>query len=343
VGSHSRRSARDHFSTWPRGRQTGWSTPLIRDSGSGARAGCRHKLVLAVRGQRPALQIAAALLELIEPAAEAVSTFEDRAACSEPGGAPAGSGSATCWRVEAYFGDAPDAAAIAITVGSLTGCAPPSFVLESVPDENWVEVSHAALPPVTAGRFTVHGSHDKGRVARGPWTIEIDAGEAFGTAHHATTMGCLEAIDRLARGRRFTDVLDLGCGTGVLAIAAQRLMARARVTASDIDPVACEVARANVRHNGALGIAVLTADGVPRPRQGAPALYDLVIANILARPLVALAPRLARTTTPGGVLVLSGLLTLQAQEVLGAYMPRGFRLNRHDRISGWSTLTLIRR
>jgi ribosomal protein L11 methyltransferase len=298
--------------------------------------------VLSVRERRPALQIAAALLELIEPAAEAVSTFEDRAMSFPPGGAPAGGGSAPGWRVEAYYLEPPDAAAIAGTVGSLTGRAPPDFVLETVPDENWVQVSQAALPPVTAGRFTVHGSHDKGRVARGPWTIEIDAGEAFGTAHHATTMGCLEAIDRLARRRRFDDVLDLGCGTGVLAIAAQRLLPRARVTASDVDPVACAVARANARRNGALGIRVLTADGVPRPRGGRHAPYDLVIGNILARPLVALAPRLARSTKRGGVLVLSGLLTSQAQEVLGVYLPRGFILSRHDKIAGWSTLTLVR-
>jgi ribosomal protein L11 methyltransferase len=282
------------------------------------------------------------LLELIEPAAEAVSTFEDRPMCPPPSGAVAGAGPAPGWCVEAYYLEPPDAAAIAGTVGSLTGRAPPAFVLETVPDENWVQVSQAALPPVTAGRFTVHGSHDKGRVARGRWTIEIDAGEAFGTAHHATTMGCLEAIDRLARGRRFDDVLDLGCGTGVLAIAAQRLLPRARVTASDIDPVACAVARANARRNGALGIRVLAADGVPLPRAGRRAAYDLVICNILARPLVALAPRLARTTECGGVLVLSGLLTSQAQEVLGAYLPRGFILNRHDRISGWSTLVLAR-
>jgi ribosomal protein L11 methyltransferase len=196
---------------------------------------------------------------------------------------------------------------------------------------------------VTAGRFTVHGSHDKGRVARGPWTIEIDAGEAFGTAHHATTMSCLEAIDRLARRRRFADVLDLGCGTAVLAIAAQRSMPRARVTASDIDAVATAVALANVRRNGALSISVLTANGVPRQRRDQPARYDLVIANILARPLVALAPQLATATRRGGVLVLSGVLTSQAREVLGAYLPRGFRVDRHDRISGWSTLTLVGR
>jgi ribosomal protein L11 methyltransferase len=285
------------------------------------------------------MQIGGALLELIEPAADAVSSFEIGATSSPASsGGPAGG-----WLVEAYFIAAPDADALANLVGALLGRSPVAFELEAVPDENWVQISQAALPPVTAGRFTVHGSHDRERVGRGPWSIEIDAGEAFGTAHHATTTGCLLAIDRLARGRSFADVLDLGCGTGVLAIAAQRLMPRSRVTASDIDPVATEVALANAKRNGAGRIRVLTADGVPRSHRGRVVRYDLVIANILARPLVALAPRLTQSVKRGGTLVLSGLLTLQVREVVGAYLPRGFQLQSHDRIVGWSTLTLVRR
>jgi ribosomal protein L11 methyltransferase len=291
------------------------------------------------------MQIGAALLELIEPAADAVSSFEAGSASSpaSSGGVEAQTSVGGGWQVEAYFVEPPDAGALARLVGVLLGRSPVAFELEAVPDENWVQISQAALPPVTAGRFTVHGSHDRGRVARGPWSIEIDAGEAFGTAHHATTTGCLLAIDRLARGRWFADVLDLGCGTGVLAIAAQRLLPRGRVTASDIDPVASEVALANAKRNGTGCISVLTSDGVPRPRRSRAVQYDLVIANILARPLVALAPRLTQSVRRGGTLVLSGLLTLQAREVLGAYLPRGFHLLSHDRIVGWSTLTLVRR
>jgi ribosomal protein L11 methyltransferase len=149
------------------------------------------------------------------------------------------------------------------------------------------------------------------------------------------------AIDRLTRRRRFARVLDLGCGTGVLAIAAQRAMPHARVTASDIDPVSVAVARANSHVNGTPGIRTLTWNGVPRSR--ARGGWDLLIANILARPLVALAGPISASLAPGGALVLSGLLIPQAREVLSAYLPRGLVLVRHERIAGWSTLTLVKR
>ena len=297
---------------------------------------CRHKLVLTTSDRDEAYRTATALGELIEPSADAVAVFETPG--DDTGAPPMG------WRVDAYFAREPDAQAVADEIAALLGRPPARLVLETVPDENWVSLSQAALPPVVAGRFTVHGSHDRSKVARGPCSILVDAGEAFGTAHHATTYGCLLAIDRLTRRRQFTRVLDLGCGTAVLAIAAQRAMPRARILASDIDPVAVEVGMANARANGATAISMRVSDGVPR--SGGPGQtrgYDMLIANILARPLIMLAGAIARSVTTGGVLVLSGLLTNQVREVLGAYLARGFTLVRHERIAGWSTLTLVRR
>ena len=275
-----------------------------------------------------------ALEELLEQVPEAVTVFE--------AGPPA-------QRVTAYFTSKPDVTAIRVLVDMCLGQDRARGVLENlaiadVPDENWVAISQAALPPVVAGRFTVHGSHDRHRVPHGPNAIEIDAGEAFGTAHHATTLGCLEAIDALTRRERFRRVLDLGCGSGVLAIAAARVMPRAAVIASDIDPQATAVATVNVRQNGIGGgrLRVVTANSLAHPalRGGR---FDLIIANILANPLIALANGLARIAPRGGRIVLSGLLVGQAPEVLAAYRAAGWSLLRHRRITGWSTLTLVRR
>ena len=293
------------------------------------------KVVLVTRETGPSQAIAAALLELIEPPADAVARFED----------PLG------WRIEAYFQARPDAAALARQLAELLDIPEPAFAQETVAPENWVTLSQAALPPVVAGRFTVHGSHDRDRVPRGPNSILIDAGEAFGTAHHATTSGCLIAIDHITRPpaaqRKIRRVLDLGCGSGVLAIAASRTLPRAAVNASDIDPIAVEVARDNARRNGAIAIRFRIAAGLPRfagqsRHRAKTPCYDLLIANILAGPLVELAPALAGAVAPGGALILSGLLDTQARDVIGAYRPRGFTLADRRQIAGWSTLTLIK-
>ncbi len=296
---------------------------------------CRHKLVLSTKNDNEARRTATALAELLDPPADAVAIFEIPA--DDASAPPRG------WRVDAYFIEQPDAGAVADAIAALDGIARPDLVLEAVPDENWVTLSQAALPPVIAGRFTVHGSHDRARVVRGPSTIMIDAGEAFGTAHHATTLGCLQAIDRLTRQRRPRTILDLGSGTGVLAIAAHRAAPRARVVASDIDPIAVEVARANARANSALAIRHIVADGMPSPRRSGAVRFDLLIANILARPLVGLAGSISGRVERGGTLVMSGLLVPQARQVRAAYLARGFSLVRHDRIAGWSTLTLVKR
>lgn len=248
------------------------------------------------------------------------------------------------WRLEAYFENGIENRDLARELSALVARPLPPFVPEAVPDLNWVEISQAALPPVRAGRFTVHGTHDKGRIAHGPNAILIDAGEAFGTAHHATTLGCLLAIDRLTRAYRFDTVLDLGCGSGVLAIALAKMLPNADIIATDMDAQSVKVAAANARANGVAGaIAFARATGVDHPWLRRTEPFDLVIANILAGPLINLAPALAAKVTRGGTLVLSGILIPQAPEVIAAYRAVGFAIERHDRITGWSTLTLRRR
>lgn len=303
------------------------------DTAAGAaQAGGQAKLSITSADADEARTIAAILGEAAQPPPDAVTLFEEGLE----------------WRVEAYFSSArPDTRAIASMLEDAIARPVRMLAEVAVPDENWVAISQAALPPVSAGRFTIHGSHDRRRVARGPNSLLIDAGEAFGTAHHATTLGCLLALGRIAarqgaaaRNRR---VLDLGCGSGVLAIAAARTFPAAHVLATDIDPVAVEVASANIAINGAMArVAALRADGLRHPAlRGRP--FDLVIANILAGPLVALAPGLARIVRTGGHVVLSGLLTHQADKVAATYGAAGFTLREHKRLAGWSTLTLVRR
>jgi ribosomal protein L11 methyltransferase len=262
-----------------------------------------------------------------DPPLYAVTLFEDG-----PG----------AWRVEGYSQVRGDAEAAAATVAAEVADAPP-LQLEDVPDLNWVAISQAALPPVVAGRFVVHGSHDRGRIPYGPRAILVDAGEAFGTAHHGTTLGCLLAIDRLARNRGIRRVLDLGCGSGVLAIAAARAFTRAQIMASDNDPIAVEVARANADANSAGRIVTACAMGLDHPwlRQGAP--YDLIIANLLAGPLRALSGAVASSVRRGGYVVLSGILNPEAPAVIAAYVAHGFLVLKRRQIGDWTTLTLRRR
>jgi ribosomal protein L11 methyltransferase len=288
-----------------------------------------QKIVLEVADRDLARRIAGALQDLIEPAPDALTIFEQGSAA---------------WRVESYYADAPEPRTLHGRLEAMLGAGVPPPRTEEVPDRDWVALSQAALPPVVAGRFTVYGSHDRGRVPQGPNAILIDAGEAFGTAHHATTFGCLAAIDALTRRCRFALMLDLGCGSGVLAIALARALPGAAIIATDLDAPSVAVARDNMRRNGvAARIATFAADGLDHPRLRGQGRFDLVVANILADPLVALARGLSRALVPGGTLVLSGLLTPQAPRVLAAYRAAGFVLRTHRRIEGWSTLVLMRR
>ena len=211
-----------------------------------------------------------------------------------------------------------------------------------LPDVDWIKLSQEGLPPVRAGRFFVYGAHDAGTVPHGVIPIKIEAGLAFGTGHHETTALCLHVLSDLSKRRRFANVLDLGCGTGLLAIGAAKLW-RKSVLASDIDPVAVEVTRENARANGeAPLIRALTADGLDHPALAGQAPYDLIVANILASPLTKLAPAIARALSPGGMLVLSGLLQWQENLVLSFYRPHGLQWRNARREGVWSALTLER-
>ena len=304
--------------------------------------GVLHKLVIETQERELAHQIAGVLGEAIEPAPAAFSVFEN------------GSG----WLVEALFEDRPpDAQVVGGQIGDMLSVAPPPCRLEAVPDRNWVALSQAALPPVYAGRFTVYGRHDRERIARGPSTIMIDAGEAFGTAHHATTYGCLLAIDRLTRRRVFKRILDLGTGSGVLAIALHRALPAARIIATDLDQRSVEVAHENARINNAAGLrggcsgegyggpglSFVAAAGFAHPAIRRAGPLDLIVANILAGPLMQLAGDQSRALACGGALVLSGILNDQAAAVIAQYNAHGFALAEHARIEGWSTLVLLKR
>ncbi len=305
----------------------------------------QFKLFAVADDRDTARALSGALQDLIDPAPDALTMFEVAPSDSSKHSVQAGPGTAGGgWRIEAYFSEKPDAHAMHHALQELMGRPLPALQPEDIPDLNWVALSQAALPPVSAGRFTIHGSHDRHRVQRGPNAILIDAGEAFGTAHHATTYGCLTAIDRLTRRRAFSNVLDLGSGSGVLAIAVSRVLPRARILATDIDHQSVVVAASNMRQNGAgARVKVAYADGVGAPVVRNRAPFDLVIANILAGPLIALSGDIATIAEPGAALVLSGLLTPQAPAVIATYVASGFDLVAHDRVTGWSTLTLARR
>lgn len=204
---------------------------------------------------------------------------------------------------------------------------------------DWVSEIQSQFPPLSVGRFYIHGSH-AAALPRPRISLRIDAGCAFGTGEHATTSGCLRGLEWLARTRRSEQILDLGCGTGILALAARKLWPEARVTASDMDAVSVRVAAHNARENAAPGIRFYTAPGLRHRalRQN----YDLILANILARPLIHLAGGIADQLAPGGIAILSGLLTAQEKEVLMAYRSRGLRLARAFRHEGWSALVLFR-
>jgi ribosomal protein L11 methyltransferase len=249
------------------------------------------------------------------------------------------------WRMTVYFPARPDESAVRALAAAAAGPeAGRALAFERIAAKDWVAESLAGLKPVAAGRFMVHGAHDRGDVPVNRIGIEIEAALAFGTGHHGTTRGCLLAIDRLCKsiGRRtpHVHILDLGTGSGVLAIAAARALRR-RVLATDLDAAAVRVARDNMRLNGVGGLVeMVTANGLTAPAIRARAPFDLIFANILLGPLQRLATPLAKILAPGGHVVLSGLLNVQANAALAAY--HALTLERRIEIDGWTTLLLKR-
>src|SRR5438309_1243055 len=245
------------------------------------------------------------------------------------------------WGIAMHFADAPDQARVRRFVTDAAGAEIAEGIgFDIVEAKDWVKATLEDLVPVPAGRFVVHGQHDRERVAPNKLGIEIEAALAFGTGHHGTTRGCLLLLDHVLKAWRPRRVLDLGTGTGVLAIAAAKSL-HEQVLASDIDPPSVQVARENARLNVAGHLVqAIRATGFAAPQFADAAPFDLVLANILANPLRQLAAPMARHLAPSALVILSGLLTHQTPGVIAADRARGLVPVRHLRIEGWSSLLL---
>ena len=235
------------------------------------------------------------------------------------------------WRIDAFPTTQEEADGFAAKLGAYPSL---KTVVEKLADADWLAMALSGLPPVRAGRFFVYGAHDGGKAPIHTVNLRIEAGAAFGTGHHGTTVGCLIAYDTLIKSRRFDRVLDVGAGTGVLAIAAARTGSKVAV-GTDIDRPSVRISRENAKLNQASARFVFASGlGHRRVREAAP--YDLVFANILAPPLVALAQDIKGALKPGGVAILSGLLRTQERRVFAAYRSRGFKLARRIHRDAWS-------
>jgi ribosomal protein L11 methyltransferase len=257
---------------------------------------------------------------------------------------------AALWQLDAYMDDKPGAALLKLLQSLVPSAKGQRPVVAELPEEDWVTLSQQGLEPVRAGRFFVHTSSYADRIPPGTTPFLIDASQAFGTGGHDTTAGCLAMLDRLARqGASPRNIADIGTGTGLLAFAAMALWPRAKVIASDIDPASIFVTRDNAgingvplgRGGGRLALAVAPGTDHPAIRHRAP--YDLVIANILAGPLITLAPDIAAATAPGGHAILAGLIARQMEPVLAAYRAQGFRLAARWGSAEWPCLLLVKR
>jgi ribosomal protein L11 methyltransferase len=276
----------------------------------------------------PATRIALALEQALEPAPVAVGLFER---------------GQDLFEVFAHY-DAPPRreALLALIAEAASGERLGPLRIEAIPPLDWVTLSQGKRGKVEVGRFLIHGSHDRGKVPRRRLAIEIDAGRAFGTAHHASTRGCLLALDHLLKRRRPRAIVDLGTGSGILAIAAAKALAQS-VTASDSDPVATATAKDNARKNGVASLTrVVAATGFAH-RTLRHNKADLVFANLLERALYALAPELARRIAPGGTAILSGLTETQARGIEARTRAYGFALEKRIILDGWTTLVIVRR
>jgi ribosomal protein L11 methyltransferase len=241
------------------------------------------------------------------------------------------------WRIDAFPNEPEERDAV---VEVLKGYPELRTVVEKLADADWLAMALSGLPPVRAGRFFVFGAHDKGLAPASTINLRIEAGAAFGTGHHGTTVGCLQAFHDLLKAQRFERVLDVGCGTGVLAIAAARTGSRIAV-GTDIDAPSVRIANENADLNQC-DARFVHASGLNDQKVRAEGPYDLVFANILAPPLVALSHDIKLALKPGGIAILSGLLRTQERRVLAAYTSKGFRLVRRLHRDAWATLVLRR-
>jgi ribosomal protein L11 methyltransferase len=285
--------------------------------------------------EETARRIADIIVETFDPAETAAAAFEAVTDSRDWKAVP--------WIVEVYFGRPPDEDNVRALVASAAGPEDAAAVVFSrVEEKDWVASSLEGLAPVRAGRFLVHGSHDRAAVRQNDIGLEIEAALAFGTGHHGSTHGCLLMLDRVGRRRRPRAILDLGTGSGVLAIAAA-LLFRRHVHAGDIDPVSVAAATANARLNRASAyVRPVHATGLAHPALAAGAPYDLVFANILARPLRRLAPAVARHMAPNAEIILSGLLARDVPGVVSAYGMQKLKLTHRIEIDGWVTLLMQR-
>jgi ribosomal protein L11 methyltransferase len=285
-----------------------------------------HRASFAIADERSARRVSDLLEEVFFDGEAAIAAFE------RPDGR---------WDVTLHFADAPDQARLRELVANVAGAeVAGAITFDTIEAKDWVKASLEHLVPVPAGRFVVHGAHDRARIPPNKLGIEIEAALAFGTGHHGTTRGCLLLLDHVLKVHHPRRVLDLGTGTGVLAIAAAKAL-HDEVLASDIDPPSVRVARENgmLNHVGKF-VRAVRATGFSAPDFAAHGPFDLVLANILANPLRQLAGPMARHLAPRSLVILSGLLTPQATSVIAAYRARGLVPLRHLKIEGWSSLLL---
>ncbi|MCI0736195.1 MAG: 50S ribosomal protein L11 methyltransferase [Beijerinckiaceae bacterium] len=297
---------------------------------------CATHVMRLVCGEAIARGIADIIVESFDPATTAAAAFEEEPDTRSWNGK-------TPWIVEAYFGTPPDEAKVRALIAVVAGeTGARKAVFGRVDAGDWVASSLAGLKPARVWRFLIHGAHDRGAARPNDIALEIEAALAFGTGHHGSTRGCLFMLGLVARKRRPRAILDIGTGSGVLAIAAAKLFKR-DVHAGDIDPVCVSISTANAKHNGtARYMRPVLARGVGHPllRQGAP--YDLILANILAGPLRGLAPDIAKFSAPVADIILSGLLASDVAGTAAAYRRQGFALQRRIDIGGWPTLLMRR-